>query len=170
MRPNLSRDVSFFIALISCIILSECKNNEKNDSAESMQNEGEIVSVSIHETGGEDGRDIEWKIYSQNDIHYYLSYSDNNKTYSELTQGIFEITEQEYQTIMCLDYQKYIDDYDESFWENVSDAVYFQSIITYRNGDEKSTNAIMTDATIKLGELLQKYKEQPVSVNSDLLY
>ena len=68
---------------------------------------------------------------------------------------------------MCLDYQKYIDDYDKSFGENIADAVYFQSIITYRNGDEKSTNAIMTDATIKLGELLQKYKEQPISVNSD---
>lgn len=167
MRPNLSRLISFFIAVISCILLSGCKNNEKNDSAESMKNESEIVSVSIHETGGEDGRNIEWKIYSQNDIHY-LSYSDNNKTYGEPTQGVFEITEQEYETIMCLDYQKYIEDYDESFWKNVADAIYFQSIITYRNGDEKSTNAIMTDATIKLRELLQKYKEQPISVDSDL--
>ena len=134
MRSILSRLISVFIVVTSCIILSGCKNYEKNDYSESMQNESEIVSVSIHETGGEDGRNIEWKIYSQNDI-YYLSYSDN-KTYGEPTQYLFEITEQEYKTIMCLDYQKYIDNYDESFWKNAADAINFQSIITYRNGNE----------------------------------
>lgn len=161
MRMRFSITISILLAFISCIILSGCTNttndNVKNDSVSSVKSDSEIVSINIHETGGEDGRNIEWKVYSQNDS-FFLSYSDNNKTYGEPTQCIFEITEQEYRRIMSLDYQKYIDEYDESFWENVADAVYFQSTITYKNGDMETTNAIMTEATIKLQELSNEYK------------
>ena len=167
MRKNISRFISFFIAVILCTILSGCKNTDKNGTSTSAQNESEVVSVSIHETGGEDGRDIEWNIYSDNDT-YYLSCSDNRKTYGEPNQGIFEITEQDYRSIMRLDYKKFIDEYDEDFWKNVADSIYFQSIITYKNGNELSTNAIMTDATTSLSKLLHKYKEQSVTENSDL--
>ena len=161
MREHFSMFISILLSVISCIILSGCANtnndNYKNDSVRSVKSDIEIVSINIHETGGEDGRNIEWNVYSQNDS-FFLSYSDNKKTYGEPAQGIFEITEQEYQTIMSLDYQKYIDEYDENFWKNVADAVYFQSTITYKNGNAEATNAIMTEATIKLQELLNEYK------------
>ena len=159
MRVYFTIFISILLAAISCIFLSGCNNtnNVKNDSVRYAKSDSEIVSINIHETGGEDGRNIEWKVYSQNDS-FFLSYSDNNKTYGEPFQGIFEITEQEYQTIMSLDYQKYIDEYDESFSENITDAVYFQSNITHENGDTEATNAIMTEATIKLQELLNEYK------------
>lgn len=166
MRAHFSMFITSLIAVTSCIILSGCTVIIKDDHAGSANNDSEIVSINIHETGGEDGRDIEWKVYSQDD-KYLLSYSDHRKTYGEPSEGIFEITEQEYKNIMDLDYEKFIDEYDESFWKNVADAICFQSTITYRNSYEKTTNASMTEATVKLTELLYEYKNKQTSSNID---
>lgn len=159
MKVNSLRGVLFSIVMLSCLAAAGCNNSKDNNSQnkqiETAQNENAAVTaVSIHEQGGEDGRIIDWEIY-QDDNQYILSYSDHR--YTDKSR-LFEITEQEYDDIMSLDYAKYISEYDSSYWEGVDDAIYFQTTITYANGEEESTEAIMTYATIKLGELLRKYE------------
>ena len=72
MRVYFTIFISILLAAISCIFLSGCNNtnNVKNDSVRSAKSDSEIVSINIHETGGEDGRNIEWKVYSQNDSFF----------------------------------------------------------------------------------------------------
>lgn len=114
-----------------------------------------VVAISISESGGEDGRINDWKVYKEDDS-YILSFSDRFHDSPES----FEITEQEYEEIMSLDYAKYISEYDESFWEGVADAVYYQTTITYENGAEETTKALMYRATSVMEELVQKYSNQ----------
>ena len=150
VRFSIFLSVLTALALISCVILSGCENNENNSKKDK-----EVVSVTIHETGGEGGTDIEWKVYSQNDV-YYLSCSDNSKSLYEPAYDVFEITQQEYEDIMGLDYEE--DEDVESFWKNVADSKCFRSTITYKNGEEKTTDMIMENVTSKLNELLRKEK------------
>lgn len=137
--------------MLSCAVLSGCGSSDKKPSEPN-----DPVSVSIHETGGEDGRDIDWKVYPENDS-YILSYSDNRGSCGEPFHREIELTEQEYETVMSFDYKKIADEYDESFWKNVADAIYFQTTLAYENGEERSTDAIMTDVTIKLRDLLSQH-------------
>lgn len=141
MKRNVLRGVLFLIMILSCLAAAGC-------------NKGAITAVSIHESGGEDGRDIDWKVY-QDDNKYMLSYFDHRK--KEAKQEIHEITEQEYDDIMSLNYAKFISEYDPQEWEGVRDAVFYNSVITYENGAEKSTEARMIYATNKLYELKRKY-------------
>ena len=114
-----------------------------------------VVAISISESGGEDGRINDWKVYKEDDS-YILSFSDR---YHDSPES-FEITEQEYEEIMSLDYAKYISEYDESFWERVADAVCYQTTITYENGVKVTTKALMYNATSVMEELVQKYSNQ----------
>lgn len=152
MKVRFSIILCVLTALISCVILSGCENNENNSEKDKEKKEHkEVVAVTIHQTGGDGGVDIEWEVYSQNDL-YYLSYSDNSTSRIKPLQYTFEITEQEYKTIMSLDYEE--DEDVESFWENLSDRYCFHSTITYKNGDEKTTDMVMENVTCKLKDLL----------------
>lgn len=157
--------IIFSVMILFCLAAAGCnsakENSSKSEQTESVQNEnGAVIAISIFEHGGEDGRVNDWKVYQEDD-QYILSYLDrrvyglNNDT---ATPEIFEITEQEYSDIMSLDYAEYIREYDAEFWEGVADAIYFDSVITYENGAMESTQAIMTEPTIKLYELLEKYE------------
>lgn len=159
MKATILRCILFSIVMLSCLVVVGCSNTNETDSqyksSEAVQNEnGAVTAISILEHGGEDGRINEWKVY-QEEGKYLLSYLDRRVLLNdEADPEIFEITEQEYSEIMSLDYAKFIREYDSSYWEGVADAVYFQTVITYENGAEESTDALMTDATIILHKLL----------------
>lgn len=151
MKTNHLRVVLFSIMMLFCIVTTGCNNEQ----TETVYNEnGAVTAISIKETGGEDGRDIDWNVYQEDD-KYIFFYYDHKISVDQ--PKVIEITEQEYQDVMSLDYAGYIAEYDESYWEGVADAVYFQTTITYENGVEESTKAIMTYPTIKILELLRKY-------------
>ncbi|MDE5771057.1 MAG: hypothetical protein K2I06_05430 [Ruminococcus sp.] len=162
MKVNTLKGILFSIVMLSCLVIVGCNNAKdninQNESMETVQNKNGIVTaISILEHGGEDGRVNDWKVYQEED-KYLLSYLDFRVHFNdEAEPEIFEITEHEYNELMSLDYAKYISEYNPSDWENVADAIYFQSVITYENGVEESTQALMTSATIKLNELLRKY-------------
>lgn len=162
MKVNTLKGILFSIVMLSCLIIAGCNNAKdnmsQNESTGTVQNEnGTVTAISILEHGGEDGRINDWKVYQEED-KYLLSYLDRRVHFNdEAEPEIFEITEQEYNEVMSLDYAKYTSEYNPSDWENVDDAIYFQSVITYENGVEESTQVLMTSATIKLNELLRKY-------------
>ena len=162
MKVNILKGILFSIVMLFCLVIVGCNNSKdyisQNESMETVQNKKDkVTAISILENGGEDGRINEWKVYQEDD-KYLLSYLDRRIHFNdEAEPEIFEITEHEYNEIMSLDYAKYISEYNPDDWENVVDAIYFQSVITYENGVEESTQALMTFATIKLDELLRKY-------------
>lgn len=159
MKATILRCILFSIVMLSCLVVVGCSDaketGSRSEPTEAVQNEnGAVTAISILEHGGEDGRINEWKVY-QEDNKYMVSYLDRRVHFNdEEKPEIFEITEQEYSEIMSLDYAQYIREYDPSYWEGVADAVYFQTVITYENGDEESTDALMTDATMILHKLL----------------
>lgn len=162
MKVKTLKGILFSIVMLSCLVIAGCNNakdsNSQSKQTEIVQNEnGAVTAISIHEQGGENGIINDWKVY-QEEGKYLLSYLDRKVHFNdEAEPEIFEITEQEYNEVMSLDYAKYISEYDPNYWENVADAVYYQSIITYENGVEDSTQALMTATTNKLDELLRKY-------------
>lgn len=146
MKVKSLRCILFLFVMLFCMVAVGC-NNAKEDY-------GQVTAISIFEHGGEDGRLIDWKLY-QNDNKNMLSYIDHRE--KEAKPKIFEITEQEYNDIMSLDYEKYISEYNATSKEVIFDEILYRSTITYENGAEKSTEADMAYATNKLYELLVKY-------------
>ncbi len=155
------------LAVIFAILINGCDQNKKDEDDElSMpvsHTDEAVREVFIHETGGEDGRNIEWRVYSENG-KYFLSYSGSNcqplsHDYGLPLDGEFEITEQEYKTIMDADYNKFIAEYDADYQKNIVDSVCFRSVLKYDNGSEINTEANMTSVAIKLIDLARKYSE-----------
>ena len=149
------------------IVISGCGYSEINKiqdiSSENGQDEDcNIVEVNIHEQGGEDGRNNDWKIYQEND-KYYLSYNDNGSQYFEHNynlpgQNNIEITEEEYRNIMSFNYDKLISEFDEAKENGIVDNIGFHLELKYQNDYVKTTQANMTKVTVLFIDILIKHK------------
>ncbi len=148
--------VIIIAALLSLIMTAGC-SHRTGDSSAGGYADCRITEVTIHEQGGEDGRNIDWKVYSENG-RFYVSYLNNRISHGDTEPEVFEITAQEYDEVMSLDFEKQISEYDEEQEKMIVDNVYFQSVLKYDNGDERSTGANLTIAEIKLSELLKNYR------------
>ncbi|WP_295080968.1 glycoside hydrolase family 11 protein [Ruminococcus sp.] len=105
------------------------------------------VSINIKETGGYMGVNRIWKIYEDNG-KFLLKYEIPDD-YTDTEPIITEITKDEYHEIMSQNYER-----NESTGPAVSDGYYYKTVITYKNGTEKTTNSYMYDIVIKLKKLL----------------
>ena len=167
MKTNRAKYSISLIMLLLCIVISGCGYSEINEiqdtSSENGQNENcNIIEVNIHEQGGEDGRNNDWKIYQEND-KYYLSYNDNGSQYFEHNynlpgQNIIEITEDEYGNIMSYNYDKLISEFDEAKENGIVDNISFQLELKYQNDYVKTTQANMTKVTVLFIDILIKHK------------
>ncbi len=149
------------------IVISGCGYSEINKTQDISSENGQdedcnIVEVNIHEQGGEDGRNNDWKIYQEND-KYYLSYNDNGSQYFEHNynlpgQNNIEITEEEYSNIMSFNYDKLISEFDEAKENGIVDNISFQLELKYQNDYVKTTQANMTKVTVLFIDILIKHK------------
>ena len=155
--------------IFGCSRADESSSQSSQSSSQSstpptVQNEnGRLIAVNIHEYGGYDGRDIDWKVYHDND-KYFLDYSDNGTKYFEYYYSLpdrntIEITEEEYNSIMYVNYDRLIGEYDKEEAESIDDYIYFQSELSYENGYVCSAEANFTEVTLIFTDLLLKYKE-----------
>ena len=167
MKTNRAKYLVSLIMLMLFIVISGCGYSEINKiqdiSSENGQDEDcNIVEVNIHEQGGEDGRNNDWKIYQEND-KYYLSYNDNGSQYFEHNynlpgQNNIEITEEEYSNIMSFNYDKLISEFDEAKENGIVDNISFQLELKYQNDYVKTTQANMTKVTVLFIDILIKHK------------
>lgn len=162
------KQLIILITLLMGMVISGCSRADESSSQISMptnvQNEnGSLIAVNIHEQGGEDGRNIDWKVYQDND-KYFLDYSGNGTKYFEYyyslpDQNTIEITEEEYNSIMSVNYDRLIGEYDKKEAESIADYVYFQSELSYENGYVRQAEANFTEAAVIFTDLLIKYKQ-----------
>ncbi|MBO7473201.1 MAG: glycoside hydrolase family 11 protein [Ruminococcus sp.] len=106
------------------------------------------VAVNINETGGYAGVNRIWKVYKENE-KYIVSYQDLKRT-TEQEPIITEITESEYNKIMAQDYER------NSTPQQVWDGFHYKSVITYKDGTEKTTNSDMLDTLLIIEKLSEK--------------
>lgn len=106
------------------------------------------VGVTINVRGGYAGVNKEWKVYQEDDK--FILYFKNIKLSTD-EPFTAEITEEEYRQIMSQDYEMNIAP------PMVMDGFYYNSVITYKDGTEKTTNADMSDVIPILDKLLSKY-------------
>jgi hypothetical protein len=107
------------------------------------------VAVSINVRGGYAGVNREWKVYREDDKFILYFKNIKNSTDAPFTA---EITEEEYRQIMSQDYEVNIAP------PLVMDGFYYDSVITYKDGTEKSTQSDMSEAVWIMDKLLSKYK------------
>ena len=106
------------------------------------------VAVNINETGGYAGVNRIWKVYKENEKNI-VSYQDLKRT-TEQEPIITEITESEYNKIMAQDYER------NSTPQQVWDGFHYKSVITYKDGTEKTTNSDMLDTLLIIEKLSEK--------------
>ncbi len=138
------------VMLILLIMISGCAVKEDNYDREPVY--GEAKSIIIMETGGEDGRDLVWQI-NEMDGKYYFSV-DNMKYDRHLLQ---EITEEEYRSVMCINYEEY---FEKNIRDNtvIMDDVYHHTIIEFENNKAfESDDYYMTKIIQLMYDIASKY-------------
>ena len=113
---------------------------------------GKVKALKILETGGEDGRYNTWKVYSKKK-KYYLSLACY---YGDEDPQVVEISKEEYKEIMNTDFDKCIADYDPEYWEDIQDAVEYETVLTCKDGSIVKTRTFMLKTVRRLNELLQE--------------
>ena len=69
-----------------------------------------------------------------------------------------EISETDYKEVMSVDYDRIIASYDEDRQTFARDAFYFNTVITYQDGTEKTTKANMSDMVAHFVKLFEQYQ------------
>ena len=117
-----------------------------------IQNTGTPVSLNIRVTGGYMGVNQRWKIYEDNG-KFFLNFEIPDD-YIDVEPITTEITEEEYREIMSQNYER-----DEPAGIPANDEFHYRTIITYKDGKEKATNAYMYDIVAMLKKLLGQYND-----------
>ncbi|MBQ5337676.1 MAG: dockerin type I repeat-containing protein [Oscillospiraceae bacterium] len=117
------------------------------------------VTINIRRTGGYVGVNEEWNL-TQQDGQCILSRLDRRSSAPQPDSVTAEIPPVSYNEIMSLDYDRIIASYDESRQTFARDAFYFNTVITYDNGTEKTTKADMSDIIAYFDKLLEQYREK----------
>ena len=117
------------------------------------------VSVSITQTGGIMGVHNEWKIY-QEDGEYKLSAPAHNGDHNNDVNLIYNITKQDYSSIMSENYARIIEEGANDTGLLVNDGFAYHYVITYANGDTAETTRSFSEVALKLRDLTYKYQEQ----------
>ena len=117
------------------------------------------VTINIRRTGGYVGVNEEWNL-TQQDGQCILSRLDRRMSAPQPDSVTAEIPPVSYNEIMSLDYDRIIASYDESRQTFIRDAFYFNTVITYDNGTEKTTKADMSDIIAYFDKLLEQYREK----------
>lgn len=110
------------------------------------------VSVNIRETGGYMGVNNRWEIYE--DSGKFFLFYEIPDAFIDIEPITAEITREEYNEIMSQNYER-----EESAGPSASDAFHYKTIITYKDGTEKITNADINDIAAMLKKLLAKYND-----------
>ena len=112
-------------------------------------------ALRVIETGGVDGRYIEYKVYGEND-RYFLSYCNRRSRMERPT--VIGISEERYQELMSLDYSEYISYEDEDGGGiTISDAVYCFGSISCVNGFDLTLNANLSSLIHRLENIVIDY-------------
>ena len=117
------------------------------------------VTINIRRTGGYGGVNEEWNL-TQQDGKCILSRLDRRMSAPQPDSVTAEIPPVSYNEIMSRDYDRIIASYDESRQTFARDAFYFNTVITYDNGTEKTTKADMSDIIAYFDKLLEQYREK----------
>ena len=146
-------------AMIANWKAADLNNDDKLDVFDLCQMRKEVLlmiktpaAVSINETGGYKGVNKTWKVYE--DKGKFFMYYDDLKGLKGADPIITEITEEEYGLIMAQDYEL------NPPYYQVMDGYNFKSVITYKDGTEKTTKADMYDIVIILDKLFAKYNPE----------
>ncbi|MCQ2493603.1 MAG: hypothetical protein MJ104_03285 [Lachnospiraceae bacterium] len=118
--------ITAILFVVLAIFLSGC--SQQSDNYESKPVYGDAKSIMIKETGGEDGRNLVWQI-KEEDGKYFFSV-DNLKYDRHILQ---EITEEEYKSVTCIDYEEYFENYLRDNTLIIMDDVYHHTIIEFTN-------------------------------------
>ena len=138
---------------------ADLNNDDKLDVFDLCQMRKEVLlkiktpaAVSINETGGYKGVNKTYKVYEDNGK--FFMYYDDLKGLKGADPIITEITEEEYGLIIAQDYELNPPSY------QVMDGFNFKSVITYKDGTEKTTKEDMYDIVIILDKLFAKYNPE----------
>ena len=115
------------------------------------------VAVTMTEEGGIEGRYVEYKVYKE-DEKYKLSYLRDTSGMKEKNPTVVDISEEDYRKIMSADYSRYLRQKNDDDGEIIADALYFNTVITYADGTEKSTKANVTSLMYGVfSDVMMKY-------------
>ena len=151
-REILARTKDFF----KCIIKPEPTflgnkidiHGDGNVTDDEQENpNGEITSIWIHETGSEQGFNKTYKAYEEDGI-YKVSRDDDGR-YKEI-----EIEKKSYVKLMTFDYNMAIIDGSRYSNMDVCDATYYDTILTYENGETEETDVSMFYITYMMDKML----------------
>lgn len=133
---------------------------ERDDvQSQAVQNEnGSVIAVEYVESGGEDGRVNLWCVYRE-DERYILAFSDRFSTEPE----IFEISEEDYRSVMSFDYPRAAAEYEKNKDVIICDGVNFELTLTYENGEQHSGRAELYELNNELYAMLEKYRKSSSS-------
>lgn len=135
-------------------VLVDNSVTERDDvQSQAVQNEnGSVIAVEYVESGGEDGRSIDRAVYKDGD-RYVFAYTERHSQPPE----VFEISEEEYNEIMSLDYEKAIAKYEATSHEIIYDGIYYSVRVVCANGEELSGEVDRGKLTKKFAHLYKKY-------------
>ena len=127
------------------------------DEADKVKKEhhGKVICAEYTETGGEDGRHNEWKVWEEGG-KYKLSLKTDDLNYS---QGEYEISEEDFKAMTDnLDLYAYLDEVPKE--EGLCDAVCYDTTLTFEDGAQcKTPNYIYPLHSLGY-DMLEKYKEE----------
>lgn len=126
---------------------------QDESASQAVQNEnGSVIAVEYVESGGEDGRVNHWSIYREDD-RYVFAYTEKRSQLSE----VFEISEEEYNEIMSLNYEKAIAKYEATSHAVIYDDIYYSVRVVCANGEEISGEVDGGKLKKKFTHLYKKY-------------
>lgn len=131
-----------------CLMLNRLAEREKNPP----------VALRSLTTGGVAGIHEVWEVYKDED-KYILTFENRRMENGKLE---FEISEEEYNSIMLADYEGPIEADKYSRNEMIIDGFNYETVITYADGSEMTTRAQLRYVFVLLDNLLQKYRTEPI--------
>ena len=120
------------------------------------------VSLSIHETGGIMGMHDKWDIYESNG-KFFVSKQDMRR---ETPPKIVEIPEQDYRSIMSIDYSEIINKDLRTLPRYISDDIYNYTFFSYADGTEAETDAGMSSVLYQLEAIFDENKEHVIEASN----
>lgn len=155
-----------FTVVSTALLLAGCeqvkKDNKISDPDSKVQvNQAinkNVTEIEMYESGGEDGRVNNWQVFID-DNGKKLVVLKNMRTTDTQT---YEITDEEYNSLMGIDFSKYIGKKDDN--EGVADAIYYNVVIRYDDETEAMSEASIPDLWSKLDRIAYDYK--PVNNHS----
>lgn len=142
----------FITVLLVCIcLISGCSADNGGNENEHVY--GNAMAVKIEESGGEDGRQLVWQMYER-DGKYYFS-ADNLRFDRHILQ---EITEDEYRSVMSVDYDKYFEENIRNNEYDIADDVYHHTTIEFENqASFESDDYYMTKIINQMTDIAGRY-------------